>query len=60
MSETAFKFVREQYEAKEIISEANEKFYLILQLKGEGIKARGDALVMKSKITNETLNRIAK
>lgn len=60
VSETAFKYVRDIYEAKEILSKKQEKFFRIIQLIGEGVKTRADALVMRSNITNDTLNKISR
>ncbi len=48
VSETAFKHVRSLYKAEEILSDKNEKFYLIDKLIGEGIKTRAEALAIRS------------
>ena len=59
VSETAFKYVEDQYEADLRKSDKDEKFYLIKKLIGEGVKTRADALVLRSNISSETYNKIA-
>lgn len=60
VSETAFKYVKNQYyEGEEIISEENKKFYRVTKVI-IGVRGRADAVLLKSQIKVDGMASIQK
>jgi class 3 adenylate cyclase len=60
VSETAFKYVKNQfYEGEEIVSDENKKFYRVTGVK-VGVRGRADAVLLKSQIKFDRIAGIQK
>ena len=51
---SAFDMVKSLYKYEELTDDKNEKYYDVLALTGEGVKARSEALEMRAHISPQT------
>jgi len=58
VNSSAYQYVKELYESVEIEAHG-DKFYRIVKLTGQGLRANTDAAYLRANITSEMLNRIA-
>ena len=59
VSETAYRFVKNFYEAAEIESDHGRKYYRVSKVK-EGVRGRADAILLKSQFKMEQMEAMKK